>query len=380
MPTKLLQPGVPNVLVVDDTPANLQLLAEMLREQGYRVRLALSGPLALQAAQNEPPDLFLLDISMPEMDGYAVCAKLKADARLREIPVIFISALAEPVDKVKAFRVGGVDYLTKPFHGEEVVARVRTHLEIRRQRRELQEQCAQLRAVEALRDNLVHMIVHDLRSPLTCIQGGLELLADSAQISSADDRKWMALAQASSRELEEMIDTLLDVTRLESSQMPLHLAPADLLELARHGIERLAPQALLRCDVDDGGAARLPVVCDGALVIRVIANLLGNALKFSPENSRVGLFLRIADGRAVMRVSDCGPGIPVQYHEKIFEKFGQIETRKTRKKASTGLGLTFCKLAVEAHGGRIGVESADGQGSTFWFELPVNGRPAEAGV
>src|ERR1017187_6583117 len=127
-----LHPVTPGILIVDDTPANALLLVRMLTERGYKARTALSGKLALQAARTEPPDLILLDITMPEMNGYEVCAQLKADTALKDIPVIFISALNETIDKVKAFRVGGVDYVTKPFHFEEVHARVQTHLQLRR--------------------------------------------------------------------------------------------------------------------------------------------------------------------------------------------------------------------------------------------------------
>ena len=139
MEQRMSREDVPNVIVVDDTPANLQLLTGMLKERGYKVRPVPSGKLALQAAKNDPPDLILLDIMMPEMDGYEVCERLKADEKLREIPVIFISALNETMDKVKAFGVGGVDYVTKPFQFEEVDARVSTHLKLQRQRRELKE-------------------------------------------------------------------------------------------------------------------------------------------------------------------------------------------------------------------------------------------------
>ena len=178
MEQRLSREDVPNVIVVDDTPANLQLLTGMLKERGYKVRPVPSGKLALQAAKNDPPDLILLDIMMPEMDGYEVCERLKADEKLREIPVIFISALNETMDKVRAFGVGGVDYVTKPFQFEEVDARVRTHLELQRQRRKLKENYEQLRRLEELRDNLVHMIVHDLRNPLTGISGFLDLALD----------------------------------------------------------------------------------------------------------------------------------------------------------------------------------------------------------
>ncbi|MEI8352800.1 MAG: response regulator, partial [bacterium] len=169
-------PEAPGILIVDDAPANVRLLADMLKDRGYKIRVALSGELALQAAHNHPPGLILLDINMPEMNGYEVCERLKADAKLRDIPVIFISAMHETLDKVKAFSMGGVDYITKPFQTEEVGARVRTHLELHRQRRELQRSYARLRELENLRDTLVHMIVHDLRNPLSVVRGSLDVV------------------------------------------------------------------------------------------------------------------------------------------------------------------------------------------------------------
>ena len=366
----------PNILIVDDTPANLQLLAEMLKEHGYRVRVARSGPLALQAAQHEPPDLMLLDIIMPEMDGYEVCARLKADARLREVPIIFVSALTEPLDKVRAFRSGGVDYLTKPFHGEEVAARVHTPLEIRRQRHELQAQVAYLRELETMRDSLVHMIVHDLRSPLNGILGGLELLSMNAENMPEMEHKCLELARNAGMTLSEMINTLLDITRLEANQMPLTLAPADLAETVQRGIDLLGKQAREQCDVQAAGDVML--VCDAALLTRVVTNLVANAVKFSPEHTRVAVTACVEDGHAVVRVVDHGLGIPPEYHASVFQKFGQVELQRVHKKASTGLGLAFCKLAIEAQGGQIGLESAEGKGSTFWFKLPVNPQAGPA--
>ena len=358
-----------SILIVDDTPANLQLLGEMLKEHNYHIRMARSGTLAIQAAQHEPPDLLLLDIAMPEMDGYEVCARFKADSRLREIPVIFISALSEPVDKVRAFGIGGVEYLTKPFHASEVVARVRTQLDLQRQRRELQEQVLQLRELANLRDNLTHMIVHDLRSPLSGIMGGLELLEMNAQNMSEMDRKCLSMARSASHTLAEMFNTLLDVTRLETNQMPLNLAPANLPEVVRHGIMLLGAPALARCDINT--ETGVPIVCDQALLVRVTTNLVSNAIKFSPEHARVRVEVATEQDHAIVQVIDLGPGIPAQYHAHVFEKFGQVELRRAHQKASVGLGLAFCKLAVEAHKGQIGLESAEGKGSTFWFKLPL---------
>ena len=174
---KIRHGSEPSILVVDDNAANVQLLVGMLKDRGYKVRAALSGKLAIQAVQNNPPDLILLDVNMPEMNGYEVCERLKSDESTRDIPIIFVSALHETLDKVKAFGVGGVDYITKPFQFQEVEARVRTHLELCRQRREIRESYARLRQLEKLRDDLVHMIAHDLRNPLTAVSGYLDLVA-----------------------------------------------------------------------------------------------------------------------------------------------------------------------------------------------------------
>jgi DNA-binding response OmpR family regulator len=164
------------ILIVDDSPDDLQLLDEFLRGQGYQTRLALSGRQALELARSSRPDLLLLDANMPNMTGYEVCEQLRADTALREVPILFLSAMVAVTDKVRAFRAGAVDYVTKPFELEEVAARVRTQLELGQQRRVLKSNFTRLRELEHLRDNLVHMIVHDLRSSLTTIGLSLALL------------------------------------------------------------------------------------------------------------------------------------------------------------------------------------------------------------
>jgi two-component system, sensor histidine kinase and response regulator len=370
---------VPNVIVVDDTPANLQLLTGMLKERGYKVRPVPSGKLALQAAKNDPPDLILLDIMMPEMDGYEVCERLKADEKLREIPVIFISALNETMDKVRAFGVGGVDYVTKPFQFEEVAARVSTHLELQRQRRKLKENYERLRRLEELRDNLVHMIVHDLRSPLTGISGFLDLaLVLEKETLTEDGLEYLQTAKRSTTAVIDMVSAVLDVSKMEAGEMKLHLAECDLVRMAVDLMSGMQSLKEGREMVLDTPPAPVTVVADGDLILRVIQNLLGNALKFTPSNGRIRLSIEPDEDRICVTVRDNGPGIPAEYLEKIFEKFGQVEARASQRKFSTGLGLTFCKLAVEAHGGSIGVKSEVDKGSTFWFVLPKDG-PAREG-
>ena len=371
MENSTVQPPVPSIVVVDDTPANLHLLTGMLRERGYKVRPVSNGEFAIQTAKHDPPDLILLDIIMPEMNGYEVCERLKADERLSGIPVIFISALNETMDKVKAFKLGGVDYVTKPFQVEEVQARVATHLELRRQRRLLQESYEQLRKLEELRDDLVHMVVHDMRSPLTAIYGFLRTLEElEGESLSEQGREFVQTALASTEDLVEMVSSLLDVSKMEAGEMKLNLTQCELLAIAKKALAKVEPlkggRQLVLSGADEPGT----VMADAELIARVFQNLLGNALKFTPDDGRVTVSIEPSADAVRALVQDTGLGIPPQYRERIFEKFGQVENRATSQKYSTGLGLTFCKLAVEAHGGQIGLDSEEGRGSTFWFTLP----------
>lgn len=368
----------PDILIVDDDLTSLQVLLEMVRRQGYRVRLVSDGEQAIEAVQSEPPDLILLDIAMPGLDGYEVCRRLKADGQARDVPIIFISGLSETMDKVRAFSVGGVDYVTKPFRFGEVQARIATHLKIRRfqlelerQNQQLQEGYQQLRQLEDLRDNLVQFIVHDLRTLLMGLHGNLELLGTAeAEVLSEKGRRYLANARAASESMIEMISSLLDVSKMEAQQMLLNLTSCELVSMVREvlaGMELFGGHRRWKLE-----APEEPVVLrgDADLLARVFRNLLSNALKFTPDGGciRVGIEPNGESIRAF--VQDEGPGIPVEFHGKIFEKFGQVEVRGQGHKYSTGLGLTFCKMVVEAHGGQIGVESEVGQGSTFWFLLP----------
>ena len=373
------QQYAPDIMIVDDTPANLQLLTEMLKAHGYKVRPVPGGKLAIQAIRKKKPDLILLDINMPEMNGYEVCEQLKADETLKEIPVLFISARDEVMDKVTAFNIGGVDYITKPFQFEEVEARVQTHLKLRRLQMELeqrnsqlQENNDQLRKLEELQQNLTQMIVHDMRAPLMGVTGYLELLEmDAGKKLSEDDLQILKDAHSGGLVLVCMVNSLLDISRLEQGEMPLNVTDSDadvLIQRALNSLGSLTGDVTLRYQKP---AQPVMIHCDADLITRVIANLVGNAIKFSTEGGDVIVSAERYEAGTRLSVTDNGRGIPSEYHRKIFEKFGQVENRKEGKIYSTGLGLTFCKLAVESQGGEMGVESAAGKGSTFWFTLPV---------
>jgi signal transduction histidine kinase len=353
-----------SILIVDDIPANLLLLSGMLKERGYRVRPVTDSEEALQAAQRVPPDLILLDVTMPGMNGYELCERMKADPTLKEIPVIFISALTDTIDKVRAFKAGGVDYMTKPFQIDEVSARVQTHLDLRRQKRALQGSYDRLKELDLLKDNLTNMIVHDMRSPLSSVVFALDFIKLDLPSNIAF---FLKAARDNASLLIEMVNQLLDISRLEANQMPLNKTECELVPLCQRAIDSVSSLAGER-RFSLLSAESVPAICDAELIRRVVSNLIGNAVKFTSTTGEISVSVMRDSSRVRVAVTDNGPGVPAEYHQKIFEKFGQVKGEN--KKLGTGLGLTFCKLAVEAHGGTIGVKSQPGEGSTFWFELP----------
>lgn len=365
----------PSILVADDTPANLQLLSDMLKGRGYTIRAALNGRLAMQSMRNDPPDLVLLDVNMPDISGYEVCRRMKADETLCDIPVIFVSAMDESTNKMAGFSVGGVDYITKPFQIEEVAARIRIHLELRRQRRELQESNLHLRELEELRDNLVHMIIHDMRNCLWNTHAHLECLRDPRRNADPQDiQRHTDEAIAATQDLMGMVNSILDVSKMEAGLIPLSLSECDMAEIVQRAIAKVAALKGARTLCLEPPTEGVQVFADADLVGRVVDNLLANALRYTREDAgEIRFRLERFPQSVRVQIEDNGQGIPEVHQQRIFEKFYQVKSALSGNRHSTGLGLTFCKLVVEAHGGKIGVVSEENRGSLFWFELPVNG-------
>lgn len=366
------------IYIVDDAAVNIRLLSGMLQAEGFRTRSFLSGAEAAREAVRDGPDLVLLDILMPDIDGYETCRLFKADPALRDIPILFLSSLDDAADKVKAFQAGGVDFLSKPFQFEELHVRIETHLRLRRlqeelegKNRELQKGYDRLRELETLRDNLTHMVVHDMRQPLTGLFGYLQLIRMRTRDPAlADLSGYVERSLESANTLIGMVNSLLEVHRIESGALELQKAPHDLAAVADKAWDRVEALRGTRTLSRHGPPEPLLVSCDEGIILRVLQNILGNAVSFAPEGGTIRLEIEGVGDLAVVRVSDDGPGIAAEHHARIFEKFGQVETAGVPRAHSTGLGLAFCKLAVEAHGGSIGVESGLGKGSTFWFMLP----------
>lgn len=361
------------VLVVDDQDTNRMLLRDMLEAQGHEVIEAVEGSEALQRVTESAPDVVLLDIGLPGMDGFEVCRRLKAEPATASIPVLLVTALSQRDQRLLGIGAGANDYITKPVDKSDLSLRVRNAIRMRQLYLEVEEQYRRLEKLELLRDSLVHMLVHDLRSPLAGIRAYLDLVKlDGAGKLDAELTESIDAARRVAVEMTDMVSDLLDVSRMEVGKMPLELAPADVGALAVDAVVAAGASLRVRIQVE-APADKLRVVCDAGIIRRVVANLVGNAVKFTPASGQITVIVRGDGAEVTVSVVDTGPGIPPEYHQKVFEKFGQVEAARHGAKHSSGLGLTFCKFAVEAHGGRIGLESAAGRGSTFWLVLPVHG-------
>ena len=368
----------PLVLIIDDNPVNLDLLGTLLRGAGCITRAAISGRRGLEVARLAPPDLVMLDINMPEMDGYETCRRLKLDFDLCDIPVIFISALDDSIDKVRAFQAGGADYVTKPFQAEEVLARVRHQFtlsrlqqELRERNRTLEEANLKLREAERMRAGFTAMLVHDLRSPLTSIGLALGIYEEEGSIPP----RTLAGCQQALAKILGLVQDLLEVFRGEGSDMPLQLEPTEPAAFFDVVKGHFQPEAEHKgidfaCSFD-GLPAEVRI--DPLRLERAFSNLLGNALKFTPAGGRIELRAAV-EAEAGLRwlraeVSDTGRGIPPALLPFIFEPYYQAadEDRKT----GVGLGLAIVKRIIVAHRGRLEVTNREGGGTTFILRLPI---------
>jgi len=366
------------LLIVDDNEDNRDVLARRLKRQGHLAATAASGPEALSILAEQPFDLVLLDIMMPEMDGYEVLFRIKSGPQTRHLPVIMISALDEMESVVRCIEMGAADYLPKPFNPTLLRARVgaslrekRAHDREQRYTEQLSESYRRLRELERLRDDLTYMIVHDLRTPLTSLLSGLQtvpLVGDLNPIQT----EMVQIAADGGGTLLGMINDLLDVEKMEQESVPLTQTALSAEALVAQAVVQVTLLAAAEgLTLISELAPGLPEFTgDEDKLKRTLVNLIGNAIKFTPRGGTVTASASCTDAALLFSVRDTGEGIPADALGRIFEKFGQVESRQAGRRMSTGLGLTFCKLAVEAHGGRIWAESTPGAGSVFFFTIP----------
>jgi signal transduction histidine kinase len=371
-----------DVLIVDDQPANLEVLSKLLSDSGYRVRAVTSGARALEAAALLPPDCLLLDIAMPEMDGFETCLRLRETPGLEAVPVIFVTAFDDHERKLKAFVAGGRDYVTKPFQAEEVLARVKAQVQLCRMDRELREQNArlvqanaQLEQVNTMRARLSAMLIHDLKSPLTVIGAAL-----AEEDDAAPDAELLESARMSYDKMLRLVQELLELFRTEQVGNQIQRKPLELDQMVENGMAGIRHVARRR-----GIALTLrqlssvpPLQGDPEKLDRVLSNLLENALKYTPEGGKVTITIGTEHGSgveegvtfALLSVTDNGPGIPAEDLPYIFDPYRQ-RSGQSSERGSVGLGLSIVRRLVAAHGGRIRVHSRVGVGSEFRVLLPL---------
>ncbi len=413
------------ILLVDDNPTNLGVLFQCLSDASFKVLVALDGESAIEQVNYVLPDLILLDVMMPGIDGYETCRRLKANDATKDIPVIFMTALAETVDKVKGFGVGAVDYVTKPIQAEEVLARVRSHLAVQNLQKQLHQQNLQLQQeirdrqkAEAALRVFLHAVSHDLRNPVTGMlmvlnnflnsesrtekqgldaqslpEGQNQLGLDSTSCNASQPQATLTLQPAASlgsdrvliarsilermasscdRQLS-LINSLLEAHECDVWGVPLQCQPLQLHSLTERLIEDW--EAMLKkhqTTVEHLVSPELPpIYADYNQLWRVFENLFANALKHNPPGVVLTVNAEVVEADRMLRctVSDNGVGMTCEQCDHLFELY--TRGANVNKSTGLGLGLYLCRQIIQAHGGKIDVISSPDVGSKFWFTLPL---------
>jgi signal transduction histidine kinase len=397
-------PAPARILVVDDTPEIQELLQIHLETEGYQVLVAGNGQEALAAVAAEAPDLILLDVLMPVMDGYEVCRRLKADEETAFIPVVILTALQDLSHRLRGIELGADDFLTKPFNHLEVLTRVRSLLRVKglhdqvvatnrlleqrvaERTAALERALADLREMERLKSEFLSNISHELRTPLTPIKGYLPglLREELGPLTSLQRRALGHIAQSVDR-LHRLIDDLLTFMQWESGEMGLALGGACVAKVVEEALARAAAGAEEKgVEVATEIGADLPQIRgDAAALARALGHLVENAVKFTPKGGHVTVTARLVQPSPLppgppaprqfveLAVRDTGIGIPSEAIPKIFERFYQADSSSTRQHGGTGLGLAIVKRILDAHEAPIAVESLPGQGTTFSIRIPI---------
>lgn len=370
----------PLILIVDDIPKNLQVLSSILNIEGYQISFASDGMQALSVVETTIPDLILLDIMMPEMDGYEVCKKLKEDERTKDIPVIFLTGKAESEDIVNGLKLGAVDYVTKPFNSAELLSRIRTHLELKISRdllvkynQELVEAQNELKKLNASKDTFFSIIAHDLRGPFSGFLGLSELLLD--EYDDLDQEEISQIADSmnkAAKRLYSFLENLLEWSRTQMGRVEFTPFRLDISETVGRVFSLFSATAQekeikMESDVEKDTF----VFADNNMVNTILRNLVSNALKFTKPGGKISIHSeRYDDDFIAISVSDTGIGMNDEAKDKIFRIDKKHTTPGTANESGSGLGLLLCKDLVEKHNGRIWLESQVGKGTTFTFLLP----------
>ncbi len=355
----------PVILIVDDVPRNIQVLGALLNKFDYELAIAMNGQQALDIVARIKPDLILLDVMMPVMDGHEVCKRIKANENTREIPIIFITAKSETEDIITGFELGAVDYITKPFIGSELIARVKTHLSLKATKESLMEEVA-------TKNKFFSIISHDLRSSFGIIQSFVNIIQNNRELLSPEeiDELLEDIGKTSKNTLD-LLQNLLEWARSQTGRLNFKPEKFEVHEVSGNIVKSFKNNASnknikLNSEVKSGHE----VFADKNMVSLVVRNLVSNAIKFTPQNGNIKIDSSEGDSYIKIEVSDSGVGIKKERIPSLFKIDSIISTPGTEKEQGNGLGLILCKEFVEHNGGEIGIESEEDNGTAIWFTLP----------
>jgi signal transduction histidine kinase len=364
----------PKILIVDDNPTNIRVAAKILRQNNYNISFAQSGKEALQKARSVNFDTILLDILMPEMDGYEVCEKLKSNPKTRQIPVIFLTAKTETENIIRAFEVGGADYVTKPFNSQELYSRVETQVSLNKSRKKLEKTNSDLKEANDTRDKMFSIISHDLLGPIGNIKESLEVIVngevkmDEENMQSFIHSVWGSISSSLA-----LLENLLLWARNQQGKMIYKPMKLNLTLIVKGAFNLLAGVAGQKSiELNSNLSDKYMIFADKNAVKTIIRNLVSNAIKFTTENGLITISAKeVENGFLQVSVADTGIGMDRKTKEYLFKKFKNEPRWGTDGEKGVGLGLVIAREFVEKHGGSIWVISEEGKGSTFNFTLPL---------
>ena len=356
------------ILIVDDNPNNLKVLGGVLKVAGYNFRMAKSGKLALSVLQKTKPELILLDIQMPEMDGFETCEKIKEIHEYKNIPIIFLTANTDSESLNKAFEVGGVDYVTKPFNTEELLRRIETHIKLKIQTEELSRQ-------NASKDKFFSIISHDLKNPLANIIGFSELIKENfEEINTEKLLNFVHYINNSAVYALEILDDLLDWSRIQRGSLKSSKQNFNLSELLKSNIDGHTPQALAKSIFFESNFEKNVLIhADERMVSAIVRNLISNAIKFTPKGGLISVSTKeiLVNNKKLIEtvIKDTGIGIEEESIRKLFKIEHNYNSKGTNNETGTGLGLILCKEFINLNNGSIRVESIPKVGTSIIFDL-----------
>lgn len=382
-----------HILIVDDNVNNLKVLSDILNVTGWEISVALDGENALEQINYFLPDLILLDVMMPKINGYQTCRLIKANPDYLEIPIIFITALSEINNKVEGFALGAVDYITKPFHKEEILARVRVHLKLRQLSKTLESQNIMLKSalkqekkLNELKSRFVTMVSHEFRTPLTSILSSTELLEYYSRKGIKEKTlNHLHRIQASVNQMTELLNDVLILGKADAGKLKLNPTPINLVQFCQELVKEIqlntkTHQIIFHSEsclevngnsLQHSGTTKNEysnVSMDEKTLRYILNNLLSNGIKYSPDSDKVIFELICQSRQAIFRIQDFGIGIPPSEQEQLFDSFHRANN--VGFIPGTGLGLSIVKKSVDLYGGRIAMNSQVGLGTTFTVTLP----------